>query len=185
MRPYALLLSTTLLLGGCASLLPSGQIDPQVRWENYDEIVGQFSAIEVGKTTDLELKQMGLHPQALANVTILGYADVMNRFSPGGLQHTDHLDPGIRTCLLARQACTAYRIDLMRESRQRTGNFLLDFMGFKRVSDFRGWRFTGMVVLVNDRVVYKESGGTPAISRQETSVNPLGPLQGIGESLRY
>lgn len=174
-----------LALGGCSSMLPSGKTDPESRWQNYEDVVKQFASIEVEKTSDATLEEMGLHPKVTPNVTLLSYGDIMSRYAPTGLHDGDKVDSGIRECLVARQVCSAYRIDITRENRQRIGNFALDFLGFKRVAEITGWRFTGTLVLVNGTVVFKESGGTPSVHRKESDVNPLGPLQMLGDPVRW
>lgn len=181
----SLAMAGILILSGCSSLLPSGKSDPQSRWTSYDDIVQQFASIEVTKTTDAKLEEMGMHPKATPNVTVLSYGDLMTRFAPSGLHDGDQVDAGIRQCLVARQRCNAYRIDVVRENRHRIGNFTLDFLGFKRVAEITGWRFTGTVALVDGVVVFKESGGTPSVHRQESDVNPLGPLQILGDPARW
>lgn len=180
-----LTLICVLALSGCASMLPSGKTDPQTRWQSYDEVVKQFASIQIGQTSDAALEQMGMHPKATPNVTLLSYGDIMNRFAPAGVHDGANIDSGIRECLMARQTCSGYRIDITRENRKRIGNFALDFLGFKRVAEITGWRFTGTLVLVNGTVVFKESGGTPSVHRQETDVSPLGPLQMLGDPGRW
>jgi hypothetical protein len=45
-----------------------------------------------------------------------------------------------------------------------------------------GWHFRGMVLIRDQLVVYKLINGQPLIHELETSSNPLGPFQGVGES---
>ena len=66
--------------------------------------------------------------------------------------------------------------------KKRAGNFWLDALNFKRLTETTGWRFTGLIVLKDDLVVYKLWGGQPSIQEAETSRNPLGPFQGFTES---
>ncbi|WP_137938780.1 hypothetical protein [Chitinivorax sp. B] len=172
------------LLSGCASMLPSWEADPKVRWQTYEQLSEQFAAITPYVTEIAELKQMGLHPEAEPNITVVGYADVIARFVPLGVSESGQLDAGVRDCLMAKQRCVAYKVDFLREDRKRVGNFAVDFLGFKRKVDVQGWHFTGMIVMVDGKVVYKDSGGTPTIRRHEEQTNPLGPLQGLGDSFR-
>jgi hypothetical protein len=51
---------------------------------------------------------------------------------------------------------------------------------FSRRQETTGWRFTGLVLLVNDLVVYRSWSGQPRISEVEITNNPLGPFQDIG-----
>ncbi|MDK2125331.1 hypothetical protein [Parachitinimonas caeni] len=185
MRAFVLLSLNLSLLTGCASMLPSSRSEDVVRWHSYEELVQAFNAIQPQQTDEAGLRQMGLHPDVTANITHIGYAEFRSRYAPDGVQDEAGLDAGLRTCLQARQQCHGYKVDVMRESRQRVGNFLLDFLAFKKVTDVKGWRFMGWIAVVNGKVVFREYGGTPSVSRQEESHNPLGPLQGIGESMRY
>jgi hypothetical protein len=43
-----------------------------------------------------------------------------------------------------------------------------------------GWEFNAFIVLKNDLVVYKISGGKPKIDELVDQKKPLGPLQDIG-----
>ena len=58
---------------------------------------------------------------------------------------------------------------------------ILDSLNFKRRTEISGWRFTGLIVLKDDLVVYKLWGGQPSIKESEETRNPLGPFQGVAE----
>ena len=45
-----------------------------------------------------------------------------------------------------------------------------------------GWTFNALILLVDDTAVYTVHGGQPKVHELELSRNPLGPLQGFGES---
>jgi hypothetical protein len=66
----------------------------------------------------------------------------------------------------------------------RVGNFFLDFLNFKRHTLTTGWKFSALIVVVDDKVVYKQWTGQPKIESTELRSNPLGPLQGMGEALK-
>ena len=57
---------------------------------------------------------------------------------------------------------------------------MLDFMNFKRDTHTTGWKFSALIVIIEDKVVYKQWSGNPNIDRNESQNNPLGPLQGAG-----
>ncbi|WP_231480496.1 hypothetical protein [Thiomonas sp. FB-Cd] len=65
---------------------------------------------------------------------------------------------------------------------KRVGSFWLDFLDFRRRTITSGWRFKMLMLVVDDRVVYKIWSGQPDISEVQSTTNPLGPLQGFGES---
>ena len=91
------------------------------------------------------------------------------------------MDRGISDCIAAKNDCSAYEIDVKSLKKKRAGNFWLDALNFKRHTDISGWRFTGLIVMKGDLVVYKLSGGQPSIQETEETRNPLGPFQGIAE----
>ena len=46
-----------------------------------------------------------------------------------------------------------------------------------------GWSFNAVILVKNNVVIYTLTDGQPAISEFEENENPLGPLQGSGESM--
>jgi len=77
-----------------------------------------------------------------------------------------------------------YFMEPSRIERNRVGNFTLDFLNFKRDTLTTGWKFGALIVVINNQVVFKQWSGRPRIEETELRRNPLGPLQGIGESLK-
>jgi hypothetical protein len=69
-----------------------------------------------------------------------------------------------------------------RLNKKRVGNFMLDFMNFRRDTITTGWKFGALIVIVSDKVVYKQWSGSPNIQEETLQRNPLGPLQGVGSS---
>lgn len=130
-----------------------------------------------------ELAKMGIEPVQLPNTEILTHADVVRRFLPSGSIRREDLDPGVVTCLEARDACRGWLITAARIERKRTGSFLPDFTNFSRRTETTGWRFNAMVLLLNDVVVYRSWGGQPRVNELEVHTNPLGPLQELGPAL--
>jgi len=53
-------------------------------------------------------------------------------------------------------------------------------LGFQRETHTDGWRFNGLILLKDNVVVYKLTGGQPVIQQKEENQNPLGPVQAIG-----
>ena len=78
---------------------------------------------------------------------------------------------------------TASRSSEPKSPRERKGSFWADFLNFQRRTETTGWRFTALVLLVNDLVVYRSWSGQPAIDEKEVTHNPLGPFQDIGPSV--
>ena len=172
-----------LAASGCAALLPQTESKTPNGWNNFVEAERAIERIEPYKTTRADLREFGIDPAAGSGITILSYSEVIQRFNTGAVLRAEELDAGIRDCLRAGKRCTAYSIQQRRVRRDRTGNFLLDSLNFKRDVDVTGWTFNALVVLVDERVVYTLYGGQPNLKEQEVTRNPLGPLQGWGDGV--
>lgn len=170
------------LLAGCGALLPRGESVAESPWQNYQEAQQAFDSIVPYRTTVEDLKKLKLDPLQYPNITLLNYSDVLRRFIPSPSTNAQDLDPGVQDCIRAKSACQGYEVDQKTLKRRRYGNFLADFLNFKRKVDVAGWRFNGVILIRDGIVVYKLTGGQPAIHELEESRNPLGPFQGIGES---
>jgi hypothetical protein len=175
-------LALAALLQGCVALLPRSTTVTQSPWQSFQDVQKVFDKIEPYKTTSLELKELNLDPSDNPNITILNYSDVLRRFIPSPSIAASDLDAGVRECIKARTKCLGYEIDQKSMKRIRDGNFWFDFLNFRRKVNIEGWRFNGVILLKDNMVVYKITGGQPAIRESEENNTPLGPLQGIGES---
>jgi hypothetical protein len=83
-----------------------------------------------------------------------------------------------------QQACVGYLMEPSKIDQRRVGNFFLDFLNFKRQTLTTGWKFSALIVVVDQMVVYKQWTGQPKIESTDLRTNPLGPLQGMGEALK-
>jgi hypothetical protein len=176
----------SLCLAGCGTLLPRGDHAIEGPWKSFEEAQQTFDAITPYQTRREDLKKLGLDLVKTPNITLLNYSDVVNRFVPGTAVNSVELDAGVSDCINAKMACKGFEIDQRHIKRNRIGSFWADFLNFKRQTDVAGWHFKGMLLIKDDVVVYKLTGGQPLIHEIEHHTNPLGPLQGIGESsLRY
>jgi hypothetical protein len=101
---------------------------------------------------------------------------------PPPIQGNGAVPPGILECIKAQDACQGYYMEPRRLKKDRVGNFMLDFMNFKRETVTTGWKFGALIVIVGDKVVYKQWSGSPNILEESVQKNPLGPLQGMGSS---
>jgi hypothetical protein len=171
------------MLAGCSSLLPRQDTIVEGPWKSFQESQQNFDKIIPYKTTVHDLQALNLNPESNPNISILNYADVLRRFVPPTSINGFELDEGIRDCLVAKASCKGYEIDNKSIKRKRYGNFWADFMNFRRKTQIDGWRFNGVILIKDNVVVYKLSGGQPVIHEFEENNNPLGPLQGTGESM--
>jgi hypothetical protein len=176
----SLVVVLVVFLGACSSLLPRGESLTYSPWQSYGEAQQTFDGIVPYKTTVEDLANLNLDPKSNPNITILNYSDVLRRFLPSPAIDTADLDVGVKECIAAKIACQGYEINQAFMKRKRYGNFFADFLNFRRKVDVAGWRFNGVILIKGGVVIYKLTGGQPAIHEYEESVNPLGPLQGMG-----
>lgn len=179
MRKLAYSLSLVLLTSACSSLLPKARTD-STSFQSFDEARAAIEELVPMKSDRASLEKNGLNPAKQPNTTILTHSDVVRRFVPSTLLKREDLDPGILACLEARDACRGLEIIVAKIARNRTGNFFADFINFRRRTETTGWRFTALILFVNDVVVYRAWGGQPAVNEVEVTTNPLGPFQDIG-----
>ena len=170
------------LLAGCAALLPHSASDQPSGFDSFQAAALALDQAVPYRTTAAGLKALGYDLDASANVTLIPYPQLIARLAPNSSVPLDALDEGIRDCILARQACRAYEFHVARESRQREGNFFLDFLNFRRSTVITGWRFEGLLVVRDDVLLFRSHAGEPRTDRTEVEVHPLGPFQPAGES---
>jgi len=170
-------------LAGCTELLPKGEEQVKSPWHDFGEAKAAVERIVPYRTTKQELHADGIDPYATPNITLLTYSDVILRFPLGGGVPQDKLDRGVRECLNAGKACYGYQIIARETKRDRTANFWLDSLNFYRQVDVSGWSFNAIILLIDDIVVYTLYGGQPIIREQETTRQPLGPVQNWGDAV--
>ncbi len=169
-------------LGGCAhNLLPDSSTDSRAAFADFEAAQHSFERIVPYQTTAADLKAMGFDT-AMSNVRQIPYPDVVGRLAPNGGIALADLDVGIRDCILARLRCRAYEFRIGHETRTRTGGFIRDFLNFERTTSVVSWHFEALVVVREDLVLFRTFGGEPRNERVDHEMNPLGPLQSIGES---
>jgi hypothetical protein len=178
---YLVCCAALLALGACRALLPQGQSGAKSMWPSFEAANATWDQIVPYQTRKSDLAKLGIDPNVSPNISVLTYSDVIRRFVPSSAIAAENIDEGIRECIAAKDQCGAYEVDIKATKRHRSGNFWLDSFNFRRQTEINGWRFNGLVVMKQDLVVYKLSGGQPKIQEAESTRNPLGPLQGIGE----
>ena len=177
LRSRTAVLLAAALAGACSSLLPRGEQLTYSPWKSFADAQQTFDQIIPHRTTVAELKRMKLDPKANPNITILNYSDILRRFLPSPSINATDLDVGVQECIAAKSACEGYEINQHYTRRKRYGNFLADLLDFHRKTDISGWSFNGVLLIKGGVVIYKLTGGQPAIHQFEETVNPLGPFQ--------
>lgn len=171
------------LLAGCASLLPTAKQDVSNKWHDFEDAKKSFDLIVPYRTNMDTVRELGFDPNITPNVQILNHSQVVRAVLPSPLQELASIPKGILACMRAQEACTGYLMEPSRIDRKRDGNFFLDFLNFKRNTQVTGWKFGALIVVIDNMVVYKQWSGRPRIEETELRRNPLGPLQGAGESV--
>jgi len=175
------LVAGSIVLSACATLLPTSKTETVSEWNSYDDAVKSLSLITPYTATRQDVHAQGLDPRRNPAITVLHFADVLQRFSAAALIKPDDVDRGIRDCLHAGKQCSAYSIVVKKLDRKRVGNFWIDSLNFKRETVTTGWSVDVLLVFVDDALVYQLIGGQPTINEYEVRRNPLGPLQGWGD----
>jgi len=171
------------LLTGCSGLLPTSKEVVSNRWQDFDDAKRSFEQIVPYKTNMASVRELGFDPYKTPNMQILNYSQVVRAVLPSQLQDRSSIPQGVLDCMSAQEACIGYFMEPSNIDRKRDGNFFLDFMNFKRSTRITGWKFGALIVVIDDVVVFKQWSGRPRIEETESRNNPLGPLQGAGESM--
>ncbi|MBW8756346.1 MAG: hypothetical protein JF586_01930 [Burkholderiales bacterium] len=172
-----------IVLAGCAQLLPDQVVDTRPPFESFAAARRAVERIEPMRTRTAELGAMGFDIEGQRNVTVIGYPDLVTRLAPNSSIPFEALDPGIRDCILARDACRAYVLHFGAERRERRGGFFADFFNFERTTAVSGWRLEALIAVRGDTVLFRGFSGEPDNFRIEHQRNPLGPLQSAGDQL--
>jgi hypothetical protein len=170
-----------LLAGACTTLLPSSRTEVVSAWSSYDHAVTSLATLAPYQSTRQGVHAQGLDPGVNPAITVLHFADVLQRFAAATLIKPDDVDRGIRDCLQAGKQCGGYTITVEKLHQQRMGSFWLDSLNFRRETVTTGWRVDVLLVFVDDALVYKLVGGRPTINEVDLRRNPLGPLQSWGD----
>jgi hypothetical protein len=170
-----------LFAGGCSTLLPSSRTEVVSDWSSYDDAVVSLATVAPYTSTRQSVHAKGLDPSRNPAITVLHFADVLQRFAAATLIKLEDVDRGIRDCLQAGERCGGYAIAVEKLHRKRVGGFWLDSLNFRRETVTTGWRVDVLLVFVDDALVYKLVGGRPTINEVDLRRNPLGPLQGWGD----
>jgi hypothetical protein len=169
-----------LLTAGCAALFPSKTTTVESRWKSYAEIETDFGKIIPYQTNTNDLRTLGFDPSVSPNIKLLNHSDIVKMFLPNSNIEKKDLAAGVRDFIESPEQSYAYLIELQKVHSKRYGQLFLDLFGFRRKTHEDGWEFKGLILIKSGIIVYKMSSGEPQISRNETQVKPLGPLQEIG-----
>ena len=176
-------LAVAALVCGCQGLLPKADVRTSVDWKSFEDARDTIESFVPYTTRKEEIAAKGIDPYVNPAVSLLSYSDILQRFASSSAVRREDFDPGIRDCLSAGKRCIGYSIVAKRIHKDRVGNFWLDSLNFHREIDITGWSFNGLVILVDDVVVYTLYSGQPRLKDHEDTRNPLGPLQTWGDQV--
>jgi hypothetical protein len=171
------------LLSACGGLLPRSHQSVNVTWPNFAAAKAAFDRIEPNTTTVADLAALGFDPYTSPNTTILTYLDLIKYFMPNPSIGLENLDPAVRDCISARDACRGFRITAGEKHSKRHGNVVADLFNFRRRATQSGWQFTALLLAQGERITYKLWGGQPMLDGETDRRNPLGPLQSMDDVL--
>lgn len=179
-RSFLLCFMTTLLISGCAALLPRASSVTNSPWKSYGAVVNSYEQVVPDRTTLHEMKKLGFDIYSTPNLKILSYVDVAVASQSMKKEETSS---GILACLKAQSQCNGYVFEPQVVKSQRYGNFWKDIFYFKRQTKETGWKFKASFLVINDIVVDKYWSGEPQIDQDKQVINPLGPIQELGSIL--
>jgi hypothetical protein len=174
------------VLAGCSSLLPNSAEtsgDTKTAWQSYQQAEASFARITPRVTTVDELHAQHLDPRQNANMRIVPRYEIVQLFMVNGTMTLADLDAGVRECLEAQAACTAWEITQQAAQKRRSGNAALDMLRVRRETENSGWRFSGLLLLKDGVVIYKLTGGQPHTLEYAHTEDMLAPLQLVGSKL--
>ncbi|MBV8977201.1 MAG: hypothetical protein JOZ13_07460 [Alphaproteobacteria bacterium] len=150
-------------------------------FKNYADVVLAYSNIVPGETREADLAKIGFDVAVQPNAESISYLGVIERFLPRDSIKFDRLARPVRACIEAQERCSAYVFRPSRLEQQRTGSIFLDLMGFERTTLDRGWAAEVVLLMQDGRVAYKVMSGKPHIQGYHDDIQPLGPLQDLGD----
>ena len=176
---YAAILALTSLLVGCKSLLPVHTVDTQTQWADYQAIDSAVSSIRAGDTLH-HLRAIGIDVDSTANIESLTYLDIASRFGLIGYRDKIVIVPeGVKKLMTAAEKGSGYELVIESTHHERIGSFWADFFQFRKKTHITGWKYSVLFIVVDDKVQYVQSKGSPNIDRIEKERNPIGPFQKI------
>ena len=115
-----------------------------------------------------------------ANVEILTHLDVAKRFGLMGLKDDSLKVPeGVLSMVNAAEKGRGYELTVTNTLEAREGSFWKDFLQFKKVTRTTGWKFSVLIITVDNKIVYVLHKGNPNINSVVVEKNPLGPFQSL------
>ena len=173
-----------LSLVGCGGLglLPHETKFQTSNFQTYEQVEAAYSDVVPGATRVSDLPKLGFDTATTPNVEILSYLGVIERFMPRNTMSFDHLAPPVQACIEAQDRCSAFVFHPAHIESRRMGSIFLDLFGFERETLDTGWSAEVVLLMQDGHVAYKLMSGRPRIEDRHDTIQPLGPLQDIGNT---
>lgn len=158
------------------------QVSSTTNFQTYQQVTAAYTDIVPGQTRLADLPKFGFDTATTPNVEILSYLGVIERFMPRNSMTFDHLAAPVQACIEAQDRCSAFVFHPQHVESRRLGNIFLDMLGFERETLDTGWQAEVVLLMQDGHVAYKLMSGRPRIEDMHDTVQPLGPLQDIGNT---
>ncbi|MDE2183659.1 MAG: hypothetical protein KGJ78_11630 [Alphaproteobacteria bacterium] len=171
-----------LMLAGCGGVLPHESNIDTAKFETYDQLMSAYGEISPGTTKAEQLAALGFDPMTTPNTEILSYTGIVQRFMPTDAVTFNLVPKPVQACIAAENGCSGYVYRFQNASKQRNGGVVPDLLGIERNTLDLAWAAEIVLLVQNDRVVYKVIS-----TRQQSNLNdssqPLGPIQNIEKNI--
>ncbi len=185
-RTALIIVSTAFMLSlvGCGGLglLPHESRVSSSSFQTYDQVQAAYVDIVPGSTRLSDLQKLGFDTATTPNVEVLSYLGVIERFMPRNSLTFDRLAKPVQACIEAQDRCSALVFHPEHVESRRMGNIFLDLLGFERQTLSTGWSAEVVLLMQDGHVAYKLMSGRPHIEDMHDAIQPLGPLQDIGNT---
>ena len=162
---------------GCSSMLPTKHTTTHTQWDNYSQLHTIIHNVRAGLTLE-DVKSLGIDVDKTKNVEVLTHLDVAKRFGLIGLRDPNLKIPeGVQRMVDAAEQGRGYELTVQSTLEAREGSFWRDFLQFKRITRTTGWKFSVLLITVDNKIVYVLHKGNPNINSITIEKNPLGPFQ--------
>jgi hypothetical protein len=168
-----------ILSTGCSSMLPTKHTTTHAQWDNYSQLHTIIHNVRAGLTLE-DVKSLGIDVDKTKNIEVLTHLDVARRFGLIGLKDDSLKVPeGVQAMVNAAERGRGYELTVQSTVEVREGSFWKDFLQFKRITRTTGWKFSVLLITVDNKIVYVLHKGNPNINSLTIEKNPLGPFQSL------
>ena len=166
-----------IVTAGCNGMLPKKYTVTHNHWTKYSQVRTIGDSIRAGQSLD-ELKTIGVDVENTKNVNHLTHLDVAEKFGLLGFKDRSlKTPPGVQRMLDAAEKGRGYELTVEHTTQAREGSFWRDFLNFKKITRQTGWKFSILIITVDNKVEYVLHKGNPNINTVTVEKNPLGPFQ--------